>query len=1242
MHNSLQRIILIDTHLKGLVELKLNQHTNINGVNASGKTTLQRLVPVFYGAFPNSVVPKSRDKFARWYLPRNSSYIIYEYLNAYNELRQVALASKDGETVEYRFIAKGFYQQDYIKSQQDGRVECYHLGELKQQLGKQQVDSSITLNSSEYRAVLQNDKTAFASLANKNLHRYVRSYSLCQSQHNLRHIEKLLQAIHSKSGKMAAIKLMIEAILKEDGSIDTPTVKLKLSDVEQWAKESAAVEHLHSHHGKLEALVNLDSELSAQEQQLGRDYRYLQNSLSVLAVKIEELKNQLEDKEQNKQSLAHHWTGLRDKLNNQLSDVIAQQKTANKFLEDIEKEFNKFLDSGIENLGLALENYPRWQEQLIALQEQQRIQEDAHQDLERKYDKLRHAIHLNRNQQLESESEKKSALETDKSFLLMQQQQEINAKEQLYRKELEEFKEAYQQKLQTQNATLSNLRAAHQHSVFTEEERFAQKVFKQRLQESEAARELAFQGREQAAQQLYKAKQQRDDCDKNYHDAIRKLKEAQNKQEQARLLCFPNNNSLLKFLRTEKPDWCETIGKIIEPQLLERDDLKPELVESNSYALAEPKTGSPSKDFQSYANANFFGINLDLNRIATPPHAQTEADLLTRFQQAEQVSQQAEAKLSEAEKALSEAHKQVKQAEIIASQADKTIADFIRQIENLKYEESLIIVQHQELLEARKQALWQQIQLLEKNIHDSRQAYLAQLEQKKAHYGQYLLEIKATQQQNMQELDNSLAEIGKRLQAIKQQADLQLQQIERDYVQELAGKGVNIQAMQQTRAAIAELKQQINQTDKQRGEYQAYLEFKRVKLEIRKPELMEQLQTAKTEQLRLENQRHDAEHRYQAQLTEIKQQLEQLQKSLMLHSQQNIEVKQVIADIERLKISLATQTVLLNENISLAEYTRSSLERVKAIIKQRDDLDRQIWELENLVYKEGGNKLTEVYEKERAAVQAPERHQLVATLKNTFELLPQMLTEIRQLGRNYGKRIKDYYDTLKSAHQQITAQAAKITRYVNEDLDLEDVSESSVRIYSKITEQDYWQDLEKFIKLYQDWAEQDFASQPNGEYLEAIKDVAKILGQGNHEKLVLLDLLDIELRLKEGHSSLIIRTDQELHDSSSHGMAYLILCKFLLAFTRMLRGNSQTCIHWPIDELGTLHISYIEKVFQACDRNRIIIVGALPNPDLSILKLFVHRYWVDKKTKTLAIIASSTDKLSAVIAARKLAETSHD
>ena len=47
--SNLRRIILLHAHLPGVVELQLDQHTNICGTNASGKTTLQRLIPVFYG-----------------------------------------------------------------------------------------------------------------------------------------------------------------------------------------------------------------------------------------------------------------------------------------------------------------------------------------------------------------------------------------------------------------------------------------------------------------------------------------------------------------------------------------------------------------------------------------------------------------------------------------------------------------------------------------------------------------------------------------------------------------------------------------------------------------------------------------------------------------------------------------------------------------------------------------------------------------------------------------------------------------------------------------------------------------------------------------------------------------------------------------------------------------------------------------------------------------------------------------
>lgn len=129
-------------------------------------------------------------------------------------------------------------------------------------------------------------------------------------------------------------------------------------------------------------------------------------------------------------------------------------------------------------------------------------------------------------------------------------------------------------------------------------------------------------------------------------------------------------------------------------------------------------------------------------------------------------------------------------------------------------------------------------------------------------------------------------------------------------------------------------------------------------------------------------------------------------------------------------------------------------------------------------------------------------------------------------------------------------------------------------------------------------------------------------------------LLEIELRLKEGNSDLIIRTDRQLNESSSHGMAYLILCKFLLAFTRLLRGRADVTIHWPIDELGTLHHTNVKKIFDACGNNNISVLGAFPNPESEVLNLFEHRYIINKQTKKLQVVKPKANPIADLLSKR--------
>ncbi len=116
----LLRIILIHTHLPGVVEIQLDQHTNICGTNASGKTTLQRLVPVFYGEQPNKVVPRTRKKFDEFYLPCSNSYIIYEYQRETGDNCLVVLTGKNEGGVEYRFVRTSYNPDFFLRYTGDG------------------------------------------------------------------------------------------------------------------------------------------------------------------------------------------------------------------------------------------------------------------------------------------------------------------------------------------------------------------------------------------------------------------------------------------------------------------------------------------------------------------------------------------------------------------------------------------------------------------------------------------------------------------------------------------------------------------------------------------------------------------------------------------------------------------------------------------------------------------------------------------------------------------------------------------------------------------------------------------------------------------------------------------------------------------------------------------------------------------------------------------------------------------
>ncbi len=88
----------------------MDGHTSLTGANGVGKTSLLRLIPLFYGESQNKLGQGGgvNQSFVQYYLPHTTSFIVFEY-SRYGKLCMVVLhVSRSGENVYYRFIDQPF------------------------------------------------------------------------------------------------------------------------------------------------------------------------------------------------------------------------------------------------------------------------------------------------------------------------------------------------------------------------------------------------------------------------------------------------------------------------------------------------------------------------------------------------------------------------------------------------------------------------------------------------------------------------------------------------------------------------------------------------------------------------------------------------------------------------------------------------------------------------------------------------------------------------------------------------------------------------------------------------------------------------------------------------------------------------------------------------------------------------------------------------------------------------------
>lgn len=1185
----LHKIIMINGHLQGVVELDVTGHTNICGSNASGKTTLQRLIPVFYGEQPNRVVPKTRDNFDIYYLPTAASYIIYAYESASGEPSQVVL-TKRPDGVDYRFVAAEYNPQHYLQGTGNKRSALSYQAWLSQLKNHNiQVSHKISATS-EYRAVLQNDLQASRGPAREQtkFRSLVKRFALVQGAERLRHIEKLVSAVHAKEGKMDTLKSMLAAILEEDGH-RSPSHAFKAHKLKSWIqsmRQGLRVDELTEQFQRLSGYAAAQTEqlaeLWALKPVLESDFRVAQTTYADTDEALTHLQSEREQGEAALQS-------QQDAVNQALSAATSELQTVSNQLDDLQQRFDDYEAQDYPALARALKGLPQLQLEAADLQSHIQALTAEQGDAQAQLQQQQLKLHEQLNRFVQQREQQLAAKQVERDTLRASQLQQREQLRHKLAEQQEQVRQQFSQRLQQLQQQHISLQQQLQQGFLTRDDWDEVEAAESRLTAQQEALQQLQQQRLQQRETVAQLQREQSQAEQELalqRAALKQAKQALQASEQA---CEPAPDSLQAFLAQAIPDWEQQHGKVFANELLQRTDLQPVLHEA--------------------AAGYWGGVELDLSQLEPARHAQ---QLQAQLSQAQASVSAAEAKLKQAEQRLAQASKAVEQAQLALQQVKQQQERGEREVAHARDAKARLKAQQQQLREAQQSEGQQRAQEVESQLNTLQARLEQQLQALKAQITEQQLELEAEGQAELAALDAELAALREAVQAKRASIKAQLTDLEQEFNTDLAHQGVDSTRLQQLKQERAALQEKIQQLLGSQSQIERYQDFMRVAWERDRPQLLEREQRAKQtkslKQLELEQ--------LQQQLRELKQQAAATQQRLQQTKQQAQEqskaVQQLLARMATLPV--ATQAGTATSSGDLEER----LQRAETALQSYHVSSRQLQELleqfESQLRRDAQLEFVQFMEQSlaQAAGQSEQPlndQQRLAVFADILQVLSDQRQQVIEQGHTIGTQLEQFFTVFNDIHQKVDQYSQRLTAAVRDDLQLASIEQAEVRISSTIDELDFWPALVTLTQLYREWRDNPTAL-PSPAYLQTLDEVAGLLRA--QQEYNLETLLKLELKITERGRDLTIRNDRQLAESSSHGMAYLILCKYLLAFTRMLRSeHAKLILHWPIDEIGTLAYHNVEALFNACRANQIFVVGAFPNPESDVLQLFDRRYLIE-------------------------------
>ena len=1208
----LLRIIIIDSFWKGQVnELDLSGHTQLEGTNGAGKTSLMRLLPLFYGMRPSDIVSKvdQAKNFADYYLPRDSSMLVYEYQRPGGQTC-MALASSDGRGVQFKFIDSGFDSHLFIGENQVP-LTVSEVERVYRNLG---VECSVYLGVDKYRQVIQNLRSG----------RKVKEVRQLQNRFSFSdlatpHLDKVVNGTIEKNLDFDAVKQMLVAIASDhiarSVGQEKEQITLNKQDISLWLADIQASRSIQKVSDKI-ALWQTDftqlDNLLVKLQHLHAEMLDHQHTISSLQTLRSEQKSQFKDEITTLDKQLKEQSSL---LQTDISKLFAKIEADQSRIDLLDDDKLKFDDNDAASFQLQADNAPRYQQQLNDVNEIIEAFEGNLNKVQSKFESLLQTLTL---QKVKDEARNNEQVAKVKDHASVQ----LSIISETYQGQLsklnEQLNESYL-KLNMDLQTLQNqlqMLKMEQQSIKVDAELQAEIELNQRNM-SEVKDNLSdlLQVLSSDNEQLNTLDKQRLLLLEQYTKNNRQLETTKKSRQQLQLQLLPEVDSLQHFLTNESQaaGWKDNIGRVLSAEQLARKDLTPHWLTQTS-------------------PLSLFGLQIDLDQLQDNDLQLNENELRE--------------KLNEIETKITTLHKQGEDLNV-------QLTDLNKQINN----QTVLISERKQGLQ-KAELKREQFKTQQENLDIKKQRYLKQaalafednikkLNTKIKQQQVKLEEFKALQQEQRFELNNQM--LDQRM-VIESDRDSQLEQLEEQLASILESAKTRQKDYKQQRDQALDkldpdgevdkrIKQRVELTEKLEAcavwarkarEYQQFMNERYVY----RDQLVEQNQNREVQKRGLENNLADLTIEKTNLISEKQKLHKKVSQQLNDDADLLLQLGLAQRECEQYGIEAVLSETEPRNNADLTvTFCGDWIKQFKTIDKR---LQSQITQFNTAFAKNNGNselyenwvKLVadnDIYKGARSLFKyqhpiADLLSSAVQKQKNTYQLVTvnaNMINEFYQHIEHFARRIK-------SIGKQLSSNVTKLAHF-------EALADINVNTVMKQEELDYWGPLQQFAKLfdkYRDDLREGVGDIPD-DLIVAMQKLSAYLPSDGFA-LAHHQLFDIEFTISEKGQLKHARNARQLKKISSTGLSYLAMLSLYAGILGMLRGESdaQTQIILPVDELGELAAENIDLLLTMFNDNAITMLSASPSTDRHILSLYQRHYKIkDNKIFHAHIPTSRLDEL---------------